>query len=294
MLDQAERLRRMVKGESGLDESNSKEQDPKTKIITVTSGKGGVGKSNFVVNIAIALQREGKKVLIFDADLGMGNDDVLMGIYPKYSVFDVIKGKDIEDIVIEGPEGVKLLPGGSGLNQIEDLEQHERDEFLKKLESLLGFDYILMDTGAGINKSVLAFMACSDEVIILTTPEPTSLTDAYSLVKAADHFKIKNKAKVVVNKAFDLDEGKQTFNKFKMAVDRFLSVEVTYLGCILDDRKLVQSVKDQKPVVIAHPYSDASKSVNIICHNLINEEIGDTNIKSTAKGLFKKIFNLFS
>lgn len=294
MLDQAERLRRMVKGESGLDESNSKEQDPKTKIITVTSGKGGVGKSNFVVNIAIALQREGKKVLIFDADLGMGNDDVLMGIYPKYSVFDVIKGKDIEDIVIEGPEGVKLLPGGSGLNQIEDLEQYERDEFLKKLESLLGFDYILMDTGAGINKSVLAFMACSDEVIILTTPEPTSLTDAYSLVKAADHFKIKNKAKVVVNKAFDLDEGKETFNKFKMAVDRFLSVEVTYLGCILDDRKLVQSVKDQKPVVIAHPYSDASKSINIICHNLLSEAIDDIHIKSTAKGLFKKIFNLFS
>ena len=205
MLDQAERLRRLVNNEDSINPNN------KAKIITVTSGKGGVGKSNFVVNLGITLQKKGKRVLIFDADIGMGNDDVLMGIYPRYNIFDLIKGRDLDDILVEGPEGIKLLAGGSGLNQVEDLQSHERDTFLNKLESLDGFDYILMDTGAGINRSVLAFIACSEELIIIITPEPTSLTDAYSLVKATDHFKIKSKAKIVVNKAFTKAEGDTNF-----------------------------------------------------------------------------------
>lgn len=285
MLDQAESLRQMAR---------VKENRENTKIITVTSGKGGVGKSNFVVNLGISLQKQGKKVLIFDADIGMGNDDVLMGLYPRYNIFDVIKGMNIEEIIIEGPEGIKLLAAGSGLNQVEDLDKHERDTFLSRLETLSGFDYILMDTGAGINRSVLAFIACSEDLIILTTPEPTSLTDAYSLVKATDHFKIKNKARVVVNKAYDKEEGFQTFTRFKQAVDKFLSVEVTYLGYILEDRKLVQSVKDQVPVVISYPNSDASKSINAIAKTIINENIDNNTINVGAKGLFKKLLKLFS
>lgn len=285
MLDQAESLRQMAR---------VKENHQNTKIITVTSGKGGVGKSNFVVNLGISLQKQGKKVLIFDADIGMGNDDVLMGLYPKYNVFDVIKGMNIEDIIIEGPEGIKLLAAGSGLNQVEDLDKHERDTFLSRLEALSGFDYILMDTGAGINRSVLAFIACSEDLIILTTPEPTSLTDAYSLVKATDHFKIKNKASVVVNKAYDKDEGFQTFTRFQKAVDKFLSVEVTYLGYILDDRKLVKSVKNQVPVVISYPNSDASKSINDIAIKIINENTNSNEKGIGAQRLFKKLLNLFN
>ena len=126
MLDQAESLRRLVNSELNINK--------KTKIITITSGKGGVGKSNFVVNLAINLVKKGQKVLIFDADIGMGNDDVLMGIYPRYSVLDLISGKfEIEDIIVDGPQGVKLLPGGSGLNNIEDLQQNQRDLFLRKI-----------------------------------------------------------------------------------------------------------------------------------------------------------------
>lgn len=284
MLDQAESLRRLAMGND-----NKKN----TKIITVTSGKGGVGKSNFVVNLGISLQKQGKKVLIFDADIGMGNDDVLMGLYPRYNIFDVIKGMNIEDIIIEGPEGIKLLAAGSGLNQVEDLEGHARENFLKKLEALDGFDYILMDTGAGINRSVLAFIACSEDLIILTTPEPTSLTDAYSLIKATDYFKIKNKARVVVNKANNKEEGFQTFKRFQKAVDKFLAVEVTYLGFILEDRKLVQSVKNQVPVVLSYPNSDASKSINDIARTIISEEI-DNTVNIGAQGLFKKLLNLFS
>lgn len=285
MLDQAERLRRLVNNEDSINPNN------KAKIITVTSGKGGVGKSNFVVNLGITLQKKGKRVLIFDADIGMGNDDVLMGIYPRYNIFDLIKGRDLDEILIEGPGGIKLLAGGSGLNQVEDLQSHERDTFLNKLESLDGFDYILMDTGAGINRSVLAFIACSEELIIIITPEPTSLTDAYSLVKATDHFKIKSKAKIVVNKAFTKTEGVQTFNKFRTAVNRFLTVEVSYLGCILEDRKLVQGVRDQVPFVLSYPNSDAAKGIEEISKSLLGEE---TNDRIGAHGLFKKLFNIFS
>lgn len=285
MLDQAERLRRLVNGEEQLT------QDRKAKIITVTSGKGGVGKSNFVVNLSILLQRRGKKVLIFDADIGMGNDDVLMGVYPRYNIFDLIKGRNIEEILVDGPEGVKLLPGGSGLNQVEDLQNNEREIFLNKLESLNGFDYIIMDTGAGINRSVLAFIACSEEVIIVTTPEPTSLTDAYSLVKATNHFDIKDRAKIVVNKTFTESEGIETFNKFERAVNKFLSLRVEYLGNIPDDRKLIQGVRKQIPFTISYPNSEASRATEKIAERILGDE---SQSKIGAQGLFKKLFNLFS
>lgn len=287
MLDQAESLRRLAKGE--LLESSKR----KARIITITSGKGGVGKSNFVVNLAITLVKLGKKVLIFDADIGMGNDDVLMGIYPKNSVLDLMNGKlALEDIIVDGPEGVKLLPGGSGLNNIEDLQQNQRDLFLKKIEMLEGFDYIFIDTGAGISRSVLAFIACSDDLILVTTPEPTSLTDGYSLLKAVDHFKIKNNANIVVNKVLDKKEGDQTFFKFKAAVNRFLSLEVNYLGIIYEDRKLIMAVREQNPFVIGYPNCDAAKCIKNIAEKIIGEKKQSVGVG--AQGLFKKLFNIFS
>ena len=293
MLDQAESLRRLVNSER-VEEIKIAPKKRTTKIITVTSGKGGVGKSNFVVNLAITLQKKGNKVLVFDADVGMGNDDVLMGIYPKYTMFDAINGKEIEDIIEQGPAGVMLLAAGSGLNQIEDLQTEEREKILNKLESLEGYDYIIMDTGAGINKSVLAFISCSEELVLLTTPEPTSLTDAYSLIKATSHFKIKDKANVVVNKTFTEEEGIQTFNKLKKAVDKFLDLDVTYLGAISDDRKLVKSVRDQVPFVIAYPNSDAAREIDIIAEKFINGKEYNAKLSIGAKGVFRKLFGLFS
>ena len=170
MMDQAEILRQLASKSSGLNE--------KSKIITITSGKGGVGKSNFVVNLAIALAKEGKKILLFDADIGMGNDDVLMGIYHKYNIMDVINGEvSIENGIIEGPHGIHLLPGGTGINNIEDLTEEQRERFISEIDRIDGYDYILIDTGAGISRTVLAFIASSDEAIFILTPEPTSLTD---------------------------------------------------------------------------------------------------------------------
>lgn len=287
MLDQAERLRRLANGENLENESR------KARIITITSGKGGVGKSNFVVNLAINLVKKGKKVLVFDADIGMGNDDVLMGIYPKHNVLDLINGRlDIEDIIVDGPEGIKLLPGGSGLNNIEDLQQNQRDLFLRKIEMLEGFDYIFIDTGAGISRSVLAFIACSDEMILVTTPEPTSLTDGYSLLKAVNHFKIKNKANIVVNKVLEKKEGERTFVKFKSAVNKFLALDVSFLGYIYEDKKLIMSVRNQLPFIIGYPYCDASRCIEEITVKILkdNKEV----IGSGAQGLFKRLFSIFS
>ena len=282
MLDQAENLRRLA------NKDNSKK---KAKIITITSGKGGVGKSNFVVNMGITLHKKGKKVLIFDADIGMGNDDVLMGVLPRYNVFDLLEGKDINEVVVEGPYGINLLPGGSGINYIENLEEKERLAFIEKLTSLDEYDYIFIDTGAGINKNVLAFIACSEETIVITTPEPTSLTDAYSLIKATDHFKLTNTANVIVNRAFSIKDGEETYNKLKRAVEKFLTIKVNYLGSISEDRKLVEGVRAQVPFTILHPKCDASKSIERISNKLI----GNASVENMgAEGLFKKLFSLFS
>ncbi|AWK50958.1 MinD/ParA family protein [Clostridium beijerinckii] len=286
MLDQAEALRKLI---------NNEEQDNKktsTKIITVTSGKGGVGKSNFVVNLAIVLQNKGKRVLIFDADLGMGNDDVLMGLYPKHNIFDIVfTDLGIKDIIIEGTNGVSLIPAGSALSKAQDLEENDKKIFLEKLDTLDEYDYILMDTGAGVNKDVLSFIAASEELIVITTPEPTSLTDGYSLIKAIDHYKLKTNAKIIVNKAFTKEEGDETYSRFNRAVSKFLKINIEYLGCILDDKKLVQSVRQQKPFVVLYPNCDASKDIENIAMKLMGQEINAVN---GAKGLFKKLFNRFS
>lgn len=286
MLDQAEALRKLI---------NNEEKDNKktsTKIITVTSGKGGVGKSNFVVNLAIVLQNKGKRVLIFDADLGMGNDDVLMGLYPKHNIFDIVfTDLGIKDIIIEGTNGVSLIPAGSALSKAQDLEENDKKIFLEKLDTLDEYDYILMDTGAGVNKDVLSFIAASEELIVITTPEPTSLTDGYSLIKAIDHYKLKTNAKIIVNKAFTKEEGDETYSRFNRAVSKFLKINIEYLGCILDDKKLVQSVRQQKPFVVLYPNCDASKDIENIAMKLMGQEINAVN---GAKGLFKKLFNRFS
>jgi len=287
MLDQAEKLRALTEKNNIINSSS------KPTIITVTSGKGGVGKSNFVDNVSIAIQKLGKKVLIFDADVGMGNDDVLMGFYPKHSIYDIIfDNMEISDVIIDGPFGVKLLPGGTGITRLEGITELQRERFINKLSSLDDLDYIIMDTGAGVNRDVLAYISCCHELIILTTPEPTSITDAYSLIKAVKHFKIKNSAKIIVNRALNDEEGKYTFEKFNYAVKNFLKVDLEYMGYISEDNKIAQSVRKQEPFVICYPNCSASKDID----NIAARIIGSTFIKDGygVQTLFRKLFNIFS
>lgn len=299
MLDQAQKLRQLVEQQKkdNIEEKDNnvdpKENTSKPRIITVTSGKGGVGKSNFVVNLSIALQKMEKKVLVFDADMGLGNDDVLMGFLPKYNVYDVIfGGKKIEDVLVEGPFGVKLLPGGTGIAKMEQMTDKQREDFLAKLSCLDDLDYIIMDTGAGVNRDVLGFISCCEELILITTPEPTSLTDAYSLLKAVSHFKIRENAKVIVNRVMDTNDGENTFNKFNNAVKKFLNIELQYLGQMADDKKLIQAVRKQQPFLISYPNSEVAKDIGYIAGKIIGLETERKGI--SVQDFFKKVFNIFS
>lgn len=293
MMDQAERLRELVKKKVDKKSSDNLKESLSPRIITITSGKGGVGKSNFVVNLAICLQQNNKKVLIFDADMGMGNDDVLMGFLPKYNVYDIIfNDKTIDEVITETQFGVKLLPAGTGVSRFEEVTYEQRKKFIDNLSSLENVDYVLIDTGAGINRSVLAFIACCEELIVVTTPEPTSLTDAYSLLKAVNYFKLKDSAQLVVNRAISEEDGKHTYDKFSNVVKRFLNINLTYLGSMSDDKRLVQSVRSQQPFLIKYPNSN----VSIDLGNIANKIMGSNEYKkgATIQGLFKKLFNIFS
>ncbi|MFA9398595.1 MAG: MinD/ParA family protein [Clostridiaceae bacterium] len=287
MVDQAENLRKLA-GNSTTDVEVNK-----ARIVTVTSGKGGVGKSNFVVNLSIVLQKMGKKVLVIDADIGMGNDDIILGGYSKYNIYDLIlHDKSLEDVLIVGPYGIKLLPAGSGLSKVDELSKKQRTKLFNILNSLSEFDYIFMDTGAGINRSVLAFIASCEELIIITNPEPTSITDAYSLLKAVGYFKLKDKAKIVVNRAQDEKEAIITFNKISNAVSIFLKMNLEYLGYIEEDSKVIEAVKQQIPYVVKYPNSTASLNMTSIAYKLIGEE--NTISKNKISSMVSKLFKIFS
>ncbi|WP_297439446.1 MinD/ParA family protein [uncultured Clostridium sp.] len=289
MLDQAATLRSLVKAKT-----ISNEKQRVAKVITITSGKGGVGKSNIVVNLGLTLQKMGKKVLIFDADIGMGNDDIILGVYPKYNIYDVVLGKvTIKEAIVEGALGISLLSGGSGLNKIDEFSEIQRERFISGITSLDSYDYILMDTGAGVSRTVLGFIAASDEVFLVTTPEPTSLTDAYSLIKAVKHFNLKSKARVIINRSYTEKEAVETYNKFKNVASKFISFELEYLGYIYDDKKLVQAVRKQQAVVVSSPNSDTAKCLIKIANTMVNEKNDGEKIKG-ADGFFKKLFDLFS
>lgn len=297
MMDQAQRLRELIKQENNDFEEVKKNSNIKnSKIITISSGKGGVGKSNIVVNLAIALSDMGNKVLIFDADMGMSNDHLLIGKNPKYNVFDIVyKGMDIRETILEGPCGIHLISGGTSLNKIDTLSEEERKIFLEKVFSLNEYDFVLIDTGAGVNKNILSFIACSDEFIVVTTPEPTALTDAYSLVKVIKHFEIKNSAHLIVNKVFNKNEGILTYEKFSTVVKKFLNIHVEFLGYIYEDKKLVESVRSQVPVYVKFPNSNFSFCIKSVSKKIMEimqmqndeEEVG-------IQRFFKKLFNLFS
>lgn len=268
-MDQAQQLRNIVK---------QKNQQPVqgARIITITSGKGGVGKSNVAVNLAVQMQKMGKKVLIFDADFGLANVEVMFGAIPKYNLSDLIyRGKPIHDIITVGPMDIGFISGGSGITGVNNLS---RDQIaflihnLKKLDTMA--DVILIDTGAGIADSVLEFVVASPEVILVMTPEPSSLTDSYSLLKALHrnpNFKREaSSIKVVSNKVTTADDGHAVFGKVNAVVSQFLNGNLTYLGMIPQDKEIDKAVRQQMPVAITHPEARSSRAFEKLADNLLN------------------------
>jgi flagellar biosynthesis protein FlhG len=268
-MDQAESLRKMVKEQAS----------PRrvSRVITITSGKGGVGKSSISVNLAIALSRLGKRVIILDADFGLANVEVMFGIRPQYNLADLIfRGKTLSDIVTQGPENIGFISGGSGIQELTNLTKDQIVNLIQKLVELDDLaDIILVDTGAGISDSVLEFVAASSEVLLVATPEPTSITDAYALLKTLNRkadVSLKDTAiMMVANRIDSYDDGKELFNKLSLVVSKFLNINLEFLGAVPQDTIVSKAVIRQKPALMLYPNSQFSRSIstfaNIMCDN---------------------------
>jgi flagellar biosynthesis protein FlhG len=257
MVDQAKQLRDKVM------QKKSKKERRQTRILAVTSGKGGVGKSNFALNFALGLVEQNKKVLIFDVDLGFANIDVLLGRSPEESIATMLeKDLTIWDIVEEGPNGLLFISGGTGFNDVFQMDEAKLNKFFKELSQIQGLvDYIILDTGAGLSYENLRFILAADDVILVTTPEPTSITDAYAVVKMV-HGKDPNvHMKLVVNQCTNEKEGIQTAENFKKVTEQFLGKQVGTLGYIPSDANIPAAVKKQTPFLLAYPGTQASKAI---------------------------------
>ena len=295
-MDQAEQLRLLV-----TKQAEQKKKDRKvSRVITVTSGKGGVGKSTLTVNLAIQLSRLGKKVIILDADFGLANIEVMLGIRPEYNLADLMfRGKDLKEIIIQGPEGIGFISGGSGIQELSRLTREQVVYLVQKLYELDELaDIILVDTGAGISDSVLEFVSASNEVLLVATPEPTSITDAYALLKTLNRrsgfSKEDTVIKMVANRIKTKEEGDALYEKLGLVVDKFLSLKMEYTGAIPDDPNCGKAVMQQKPVTLADPGSGATKAIKTIAEKIAALE-GGSDKKGIAqlfsrwmKSIYKK------
>lgn len=280
MRDQAQGLRNLVR-KAGIEANIPVYQGAPSKVVTITSGKGGVGKTNLTVNLAIALKKIGKRVLIIDADLGLSNVEVLLGTSPKYNVKDVLEGKkDIFSIVEEGPLGIKFISGGSGIVDLANLDE-ERLLRLIECAQLINrsFDIVLIDTGAGISRNVMEFVMMSDEVIVITTPEPTSITDAYAIIKAIITRDFDHKINLLINRVNGIKEAEEIFFRLNGVIKRFLQREVEYIGYIEENSIVSKSVIKQVPFMISYEKSNISRQVENVARKLVmsSESVEEKN-----------------
>ena len=288
--DQAEGLRKMM---GDMPQSN-------TKIIAVTSGKGGVGKSSFAVNLGITLAHlkdpnnenaPKKKVIVMDADLGLANVNVLLGIFPKYNLLHVMKGvKKVKDIIVKTDFGIEMIGGASGFSQLANLNDSERNAFIEGLNEISYADYIIIDTSAGIGSNVLSFVLAAHETVVITTPEPTAITDAYGIIKSVAVESENPNLKLVVNRVKNVTEGQKVAKKIIDITAQFLSVKIDNLGYIYDDPLISEAVKKQIPFVVLSPKSNVSLCVNHIAHRLMHIDVpeDDSGFRKFFKSLMGK------
>lgn len=290
-MDQASNLRNIIK----KNQVNIKENN--ARVITVTSGKGGVGKSNVSVNLAINLKRKGKRVVIFDADFGLANIEVIFGIVPKYNMFDIIyNNKDISEILTAGPLGIEFISGGSGVQELLKLDKSQLTYMVERLYDLDCFaDIIIIDTGAGISESVLDFISASNEVILVTTPEPTAITDAYAVLKAIKRRNddISNKEiNLLVNRVDSANEGMEIYEKLNKVTDRFLDINLNNIGFLPNDKHLSKAVIEQKPVSILYPKASISKAFEDIAENVLNHGSYNNTKQYGLSSIFNNILRM--
>jgi len=241
--------------------STKAKRNARARVIAITSGKGGVGKTSIVANLGYAFTRMGKKVLILDADLGLGNLDVLLGLAPRFNLSHVIMDeKTIDDILVEGPGKMKILPASSGIQELTNLTRKQKINILTQLDQLIdNVDILLIDTAAGISPNVMDFNATAQEIVVVVSPEPTSITDAYALIKVLSLKYSEKVCKLLVNRTARPEEGREVFRQLHLVTDRFLDIKIDYLGCILDDANVTKGIKSQKIVSELFPDTQASR-----------------------------------
>lgn len=283
-MDQADKLRKKVE--------EMKTTVPTARVIAVTSGKGGVGKTSISVNLALQMRAQGKRVVIIDADFGLSNVEIMLGIRPQYNLADLVfRNKSIEDIITEGPNGIGFISGGSGVQDLVNLDKENIKKLIAKLVKLdTVYDVVIIDTGAGIADSVIQFVLSSPEVLLVVTPEPTSITDAYSLLKAVNRkkdFDREHKSiKVIANRVNNQDEGQEIFDKISIVVSKFLNIQLEYLGYIPADKRIAYAVMEQTPIVMSQPDSGPAVMVKKICDRLL-----DIEEKNEKAGIAKVLLN---
>lgn len=306
--DQAAKLR-MIQGykmekESVIHNNNSEENIKKeninflnnnklTKVLAVTSGKGGVGKTTFSVNLAIVLSKLGKKVLLMDGDLGLANINVLLGIIPEHNIYEVFKGKKrVKEIVITTHFGIDFIAGANGISQLANLSETQRETFLKDLESLNGYDFLIIDTGAGVGQNVLGFLKPADEIIVITVPEPTAIADAYGMIKSIIANKNDKKIKLIVNEVENAMQAKKVADRIINLSAQFLKVEIESLGFIYKEDLVQRSIVTQRPFVVAYPNAKSSSCILHIAKRILNVE-NEEEKGSGVSGFFDKLFQIF-
>lgn len=241
-----------------------------TLSIAITSGKGGVGKSNVAVNVSLELAALGYRVTLLDADLGLANADVLLGLIPKSHLGQVLTGqRTLQEVVIQVTEGMRLIPGGSGVAELANLTQNQQARLFSELRAIeTDSDFLIVDTAAGISGSVTGILKAVDEVIIVTTPDPTALVDAYATIKVLHQAVPATPIWIVINDVTDLNDAERVYAQLRSTTARFLHREITHLGTIPRDAELVEAVREQMPVVKYAPETPASRALRLIARHL--------------------------
>lgn len=296
-MDQASNLRaKMQKQEASQHTGQTSGTSSKARVIAVTSGKGGVGKTSFSVNLAIQLKHMGKKVVIIDADLGLSNVEVMLGIRPRYNLADLIYNNlKLEEVITAGPFDIGIISGGSGVQELVNLDKGDIKLLIAKLSQLDRlYDVIIIDTGAGISDAVLEFLLISPEIVLVVTPEPTSITDAYALLKTVNRkkeFEVEQKTiHVLSNRVENEAEGQEMYDKLNTVSSKFLNIELEYIGYICQDRDISRAVIEQKPILISKPQGPTSVSIANIADRILHDRQYD---KSDSQGIAAMFLNYF-
>jgi len=267
--DQARTLRAMKNNPS----EGKQDRASATRVFSITSGKGGVGKTAVVANVATLLAKAGKRVLILDADLGLANIDVVFGLAPSQNLNHFFAGdSDLKSILIEGPLGIKILPAGSGVQRFTRLDAQQKLRLLEALDAMHNdFDFVLIDTEAGISENVTYFNTAAQEILVVTTPEPTAITDAYALMKLLANQYQEKHFNLIVNFIKDEEEALDVYRKLTMVANRYLDISIDYMGSIPKDKQMIEAIRKQQVLVQLFPDSRTCASFKALAHNLLQE-----------------------